>query len=141
MNSTYFKWEWVKDGKVKSKSTERFESRADCMTSAMESAYSERPGAEVVITRYDANKPESRVRGSSELGHGIRIQAVEFNGEPRIDIRTWEKSAQGKGMYHSLYLHIHSMVKCRCNPSNTLPLSVLQSGPPKREFHSPFNAG
>ncbi len=56
------------------------------------------------------------MRGSLELGHGIRIDALEYNGEPRIDIRTWEKSAQGKGMCHSLSLGIHSMVKCRCNP-------------------------
>ena len=110
MNSTYFKWEWVKDDKVVSTSTGRFKSRADCFTDAM---ISERDADELSITRYDAKKPERRVRGSLELGHGIRIQAVEFNGEPRIDIRTWEKSAQGKGMYHSLYLHIHSMVKCK----------------------------
>ncbi len=89
----------MKDGKVMSKSTERFESRAACLAEAMESS---RAGAEMDITRYDANKPESKLRGSLELGHGIRIDALEYNGEPRIDIRTWEKSAQGKGMCHSL---------------------------------------
>ena len=104
MKSTYFKWEWVKDENVVSKSTERFNSRVDCFTDAMES---ERDAAEMIITCYDANKPERKVHGSFELGHGIQIHALEYNGKPRIDIRKWEKSAQGKGKCHS-HSHSHS---------------------------------
>ena len=98
MNSTYYQWKWVIGERITAASTEEFSDRAECIADA---AQGHRDDAEMIITGFNANtnRPllEKKVYGSFDLGHGIKLQAVEYNGKPHIDIRTWETSAKGKG--------------------------------------------
>ncbi len=103
MNSTYFKWKWVQDGEVLNENEQRFSTRSDCFTNgfALKQDDSKLQFAKMKITCYDAKTDramlEKKVYGSFDMGHGIRIQAVEYDGKPHIDMRIWDTSAEGKG--------------------------------------------
>ena len=88
MNSTYFQWKWVIGERITAASTEEFSNRAECIADA---AQGHRDDAEMIITGFNANtnRPllEKKVYGSFDLGHGIKLQAVEYNGKPHIDWR------------------------------------------------------
>jgi hypothetical protein len=95
MESTvaYFKWTWVQDGEMVKESTNTFSQKTDCFNDALENI----PDTDepvMRITAYNANGMvlrEKKVYGSFELGHGIRLQPLSYNGKPRIDIRKWQK--------------------------------------------------
>ncbi len=103
MNSTYFKWKWVQDGETLCENEQIFSTRSDCFTDgfAAKMGNSKLQFAKMIITCYDAKTDrallEKKVYGSFDLGHGIKLQAVEFDEKPHIDIRTWDTSAKGKG--------------------------------------------
>ncbi len=117
MNSTYFKWEWVKDGKVLNENDQRFDTRNKCFTDALRTRLNDDnlnddklDDTRIRVTCYEASTdrqvPEKKVYGSFDLGHGIRIQAVEYDGKPRIDIRIWEKTPKGKGKCFKIQYNI-----------------------------------
>jgi len=50
------------------------------------------PYARLIITAYDDQDqalPTTEVRGTFELENDIRVQALVYSGQPRIDIRKW----------------------------------------------------
>jgi len=108
MDSTYFKWKWVQDGEVLAENDGKFNARIDCCTDAYSAKLQDNKKdnkrlefAKMKVTCYDAKTDralmEKKVYGSFDLGHDIKIQAVEYDEKPRIDIRTWDTSAKGKG--------------------------------------------
>lgn len=94
----YYQWKWVceEDDALIVDGRHMWEHEADCRQEAerYRPVMAERMGmaAKLILTihdKQDKSVPTKEIRGTFDLGHDVRVQALYFDRQPRIDIRKW----------------------------------------------------